>query len=98
MMLKVARTPHLNAEAFYVDMERRGLSLYDILPGGVAAAIETGEIDAGPVPLVDAFRLADQTKPVSGFCIATTEKAMSVSALSGTPMLTPPNSSMGFWE
>ncbi len=86
MMLKVARTPHLNAEAFYVDMERRGLSLYDILPGGVAAAIETGEIDAGPVPLVDAFRLADQTKPVSGFCIATTEKAMSVLLYSQKPI------------
>ena len=85
-MLKVARTPHLNAEAFYVDMERRGLSLYDILPGGVAAAIETGEIDAGPVPLVDAFRLADQTKQVSGFCIATTEKAMSVLLYSQKPI------------
>ncbi len=86
MTLKVARVPHLNAEAFYVDMERRGLSLYEILPGGVAAAIKEGEIDAGPVPLMDAFRLADQTKPVSGFCIATTEKAMSVLLYSQKPI------------
>ena len=86
MALKVARVPYLNAEAFYIDMVRRGLSLHEILPGGVATAIKTGEIDAGPVPLVDAFRLADQTKPVSGFCIATTEKAMSVLLYSKQPI------------
>ncbi len=86
MTLNVARTPFLNAEAFYVDMERRGLSLHDILPGGVAAAIKDGVIDAGPVPLVDAFRLEGETKPVSGFCIATTEKAMSVLLYSQKPI------------
>ncbi|PKB66594.1 MAG: hypothetical protein BZY81_06770 [SAR202 cluster bacterium Io17-Chloro-G4] len=86
MTLKIARTPNLNAEAFYVDMERRGLSLHDILPGDVATAIKEGEIDAGPVPLVDAFRLVEQTKPVSGFCIATTEKAMSVLLYSQKPI------------
>ncbi|PKB73583.1 MAG: hypothetical protein BZY75_01055 [SAR202 cluster bacterium Io17-Chloro-G7] len=86
MTLRVARVPYLNAEAFYVDMERRGLSLHEILPSAVASAILEREIDAGPVPLVDAFRHADETKPVSGFCIATTEKAMSVLLYSQKPI------------
>lgn len=98
MTLKVARTPYLNAEAFYIDMERRGLSLHDILPGRVAAAIREGEIDAGPVPLVDAFRLEEQTKPVSGFCIATTEKAMSVLLYSQKPIEELADASIGLPE
>lgn len=86
MTLKVARVPYLNAEAFYVDMERRGLSLHEILPGAVASAIVEGEIDAGPAPLLDAIRVAERTKNVSGFCIATTEKAMSVLLYSKQPV------------
>ena len=86
MALKVARVPHLNAEAFYVDMVRRGLELQEILPGGVAGAIRRGEVDAGPVPLVDAFQLEEECKPVSGFCISTTEKARSVLFYSKQPV------------
>ena len=85
MTIKVARVPHLNAESFYVDMVRRGLELHEILPGGVAPAIRRGEIDAGPVPLVDAFQLEDECRPVSGFCISTMEKARSVLLYSKQP-------------
>ncbi len=86
MAVKVARVPHLNTEAFYVDMVRRGLELREIPPGGVAEAIRSGEVDAGPVPLVDAFELEDQCKPVSGFCVSTTEKARSVLLYSQRPI------------
>ena len=86
MTIKVALVPNLNAEAFYIDMRRRGLELREILPGGVAAAIEEGEVDAGPVPLEDAFRLEDRCKPVAGFCIASMEKARSVLLYSKEPV------------
>jgi chorismate dehydratase len=75
----------LNAEAFYVDMERRGLELRELLPPAIGPAILNDEIDAGPVPLVDAFRLEDQCKPVAGFCIASTERARSVLFYSTRP-------------
>lgn len=86
MTVKVARVPYLNAEAFYIDMERRGLELHDILPGSVGPAILDGVVDAGPVPLVDAFRLEDRCKPVAGFCIASTERARSVLLYSTKPV------------
>ena len=86
MTVRVARVPHLNAEAFYIDMVRRGLQLLELLPSRVAPAIERGEVDAGPVPLVDAFRLEDRCKPVAGFCIAAAEKARSVLLYSKLPV------------
>ena len=86
MSIKVARVPYLNAEAFYIDMVRRGLELHEILPGEVASAIRQGKVDAGPAPLVDAFHLEDTCKPVAGFCIAAAEKARSVLLYSKQPV------------
>ena len=86
MTIKVARVPYMIAEAFYNDMERRGLQLSEILPSGVAPALRNGEIDAGPVPLVESFQLGDEFEPVSGFCIASTEKANSVLLYSTLPV------------
>ena len=54
-------------------MGRRGMELRTLAPSELGAAAERGEIDAGPLPLVDCFRLKDQFQPVGGFCIATTE-------------------------
>ena len=54
-------------------MGRRGMELRALARSELGAAAERGEIDAGPLPLVDCFRLKDQFQPVGGFCIATTE-------------------------
>jgi chorismate dehydratase len=76
--MKVGRIPYLSCEPFYFDMERRGIALHEVVPGAVAGAVVQGDIDAGPVPLVDCFRLTDQCQYVSGFCLATIRKAGSV--------------------
>ena len=86
MTLKVARVPHLNAEAFYIDMVRRGLELQEIQPSAVAEAVRQGMVDAGPAPLADTFGLEDSCQPVAGFCIATTERARSVLLYSKEPI------------
>jgi chorismate dehydratase len=78
MALKVGYVPYLYAEPFYFDMERRGLELIEVLPSAVAAAAENGDIDAGPLPLVDSFRLQDRFEPVSGFGLASVQKTGSV--------------------
>ena len=98
MTVKVAQLPHLIAEAFYIDMRRRGLDLREILPGGVASAIEEGEVDAGLVPLEDSFRLEDRCKPVAGFCIASMEKARSVLLYSKQPVEDLKGASIGIPE
>ena len=76
--MKVGRIPYLSCEPFYFDMERRGIALHEVVPGTIAEAVAQGDIDAGPIPLADCFRLTDQCQYVSGFCLATIRKAGSV--------------------
>jgi chorismate dehydratase len=78
MTLRIGRVPYLHAEPFYFAMAGRDLALIELVPRAVAMAAAKGEIDAGPVPLVDVFRLADCFQPLSGFCIASLQEAGSI--------------------
>ena len=86
MSITVAHIPNLECEAFYFDMERRGIELRNMEPNDVASALERGEVDAGPVSLVDAFRLAPRAVHISGFCVASVARAVSSVLLSETPI------------
>jgi chorismate dehydratase len=87
MALKVGRVSELNLEPFYLDMPRRGIELADMKVQDLAHAIERQEIDAGPLSLVDAFRLEDRLKPVSGFCVAAVGSAVNSLLFSEIPIL-----------
>jgi chorismate dehydratase len=67
-------------------MPRRGIELREMVPSALAEAAERGEIDAGPVPLVDCFRLEDRFLPVAGFCIASNERSGSAFLYSTKPI------------
>ncbi len=82
----VARVPNLECEAFYYDMERRGIELRSMESGSVAQALEDGEIDAGPVPLADTFRLVPKAAPIAGFCVASVSQATSAVLHSKEPI------------
>lgn len=86
MPIKVGRVPYLEAEPFYFDMERRGIELQNTTPRQLGDALAGGELDAGPAQLVDFFRLEDEFEPVSGFCFATQNRAVSVSVYSQYPL------------
>jgi chorismate dehydratase len=86
MALKVGRLPYLSCEPFYFEMERRGIELHDLVPSALVEAAARGEIDAGPMPLVDWFRLDDQFHFLSGFCLATIHRAGSVMLHSKLPI------------
>ena len=86
--MKIGRIPYLSCEPFYFEMERRGMALYDLVPSALTDAVAKGEIDTGPVPLVDCFRLADDFRFLSGFCVATIRKAGSVLLHSKQPIQT----------
>jgi chorismate dehydratase len=76
--MKIGRIPYLSCEPFYFDMTRRGMVLHDVEPSALADAVIRGDIDAGPVPLADCFRLSEQCRFLSGFCLATIRRARSV--------------------
>lgn len=86
MTMKVGRVPYLHLEPFYYDMERRGFELHDLMPSALAPAAERGDIDAGPIPLVDCFRLEDRFQPVAGFGLATTVSSGGVFLYSTRPI------------
>lgn len=86
MPLRVARIPYLHAEPFYVDMERRGLVLHELVPSMVATALLDGEVDAGLVPVVDVGRCGDRLQPVAGFCIATVQRTGHIFLYSHAPI------------
>ena len=78
MVLTVARIPYLHAEPFYIDMERRGFELVEMVPSAIAHAAAQGEIDAGLFSLVDSFRLETHFEPVANFGIACLRAAGSI--------------------
>lgn len=84
--MRVGCVPYLHTEPFYFDMPRRGITLCELVPSAISTAIANGEIDAGPVPLVDCFRLADRLQPVAGFCVASVRRAGSVALYSTRPV------------
>ncbi len=84
--MRIGRVPYLHAEPFYVDMARRGLALTELVPRAIAVAAAHGEIDAGPVPLVDCFRLEDRFQPLAGFCVASVQHAGSSLLFSTKPI------------
>ncbi len=86
MPITVARIPNLECEAFYFDMERRGIVLRNMEPNAVAEALEQGEVDAGPVSLVDTFRLSPRATLISGFCVASAARAVSSALHSREPI------------
>jgi chorismate dehydratase len=84
--MRVGRVPYLHAEPFYFDMARRGIELYEMVPRVLVSAVEGGDIDAGPVPLADCFRLEERFQPVGGFCIASVKQAGSILLFSTVPI------------
>jgi chorismate dehydratase len=86
MPARIARIPYLSCEPFYFDMERRGIALHDTTPSSLVDAAVRGEIDAGPIPLTDCWRLDDAFRFLSGFCLATIRRAGSVVLHSKVPM------------
>lgn len=98
MSLKVGNVPYLYAEPFYFDMERRGIELVEMLPNTLATAAANGDIDAGPMPLVDGLHLQDRFEPVSGFGLASIQKAGSVFLYTREPVNTLQGARIGVME
>ena len=82
MPITVGHVPNLECEAFYFDMERRGIVLVGMEPNQVADALEEGAIDAGPIPLLDIPRLEASASPIQRFCVASVNHAVSCVLLS----------------
>jgi chorismate dehydratase len=83
--LIVARMPYLNSDVFYWTMPPESFELRPLAPRAMAWAIENGEIDAGPLPVAEWFRMQDRLVPVGDYCVATGATAVSILFFSRVP-------------
>ena len=72
--------PYLNSDVFYRNLPEDTFDLRPLPPRRMALAIERGEIDAGPIPAAEVFRLEELLRPLGDLCVATRDAAASSSA------------------
>jgi chorismate dehydratase len=86
MTTNVGRMPYLNSALFYQAMNENRITLHPLVPTAMAAAARSGEIDAGPIPLLDALDLDEGFESLGGYCIATVDQAASILLFSAVPI------------
>ncbi|MBT3942663.1 MAG: menaquinone biosynthesis protein [Chloroflexi bacterium] len=76
--LRVGVMPYLNSAVFYKWMNPDSFALTEFVPREMALAVERGELDAGPLPVAEWFRLGDALTPVGDYCVATKQQSVSI--------------------
>lgn len=82
-MLRVGRIPYLNCEPFFHRLE--GVELVDLIPRRLGVAMAEGQLDAGPLSLIDYLRLETRLTPLP-WGIGCPTGARSVLVFSDRPM------------
>jgi chorismate dehydratase len=77
--------PYLNSEVFYRELDPTSCDLVTLRPRAMAAAVERGEINGGPLPVAEIFRLGDTVREVGDLGVANFGPALSVLLLSEVP-------------
>ena len=85
-LLRVGRMPYLNSAVFYRYLPAGPWELTDMPPRAMARAVERGELHAGPLPVVEVFRLGDTVRPLGDIGVAATGPATSVLLFSRRPV------------
>ena len=75
-MTKIGKMPYLNSEIFYLKKESE-FEYINLKPSEMGKSIIKGEIDAGPISLVD-FINSKSLKPIQNYCVSTRKYANSV--------------------
>ena len=86
MTIKIGQIPYLNSEVFYRGMDTSVAELSPLVPSALSGAVQNGQVEAGPVPLVTCFAIEDRFKPLGSYCIATVERAYSILFYSRVPI------------
>jgi len=82
-MLRVGRIPYLNCEPFFHGLQ--GVELVDLIPRRLGEAMAEGQLDAGPLSLMDYLRLEPGLTPLP-YGIGCPTGARSVLVFSDRPL------------
>jgi len=93
--MRIGKIPYLNSVLFYglcetdgsaASIEGEKIELVPLVPRQLSGAVVENAVDAGPVPLVTCWDIADRYEPLGDFCIATADKARSILFFSKRPV------------
>ncbi len=94
--MRVGQIPYLNSVLFYHGLEKdaaagKPVTLEPLVPRQLSGAVVENAVDAGPVPLVTCWDIADAYEPLKvdgrgDFCIATRSRAISILLFSKRPI------------
>ncbi|MFP6679207.1 MAG: menaquinone biosynthesis protein [Dehalococcoidia bacterium] len=76
--LRVGLMPYLNSAVFYKSLTPGTVELTDYVPREMALAVERGDLDAGPLPVAEWFRMGASLCPVGDYCVATKQASVSI--------------------
>lgn len=83
--LRIGHMPYLNSEVFYRAMPPGYCELTTMPPRAMAAAVERGELDGGPLPVAEVMRMGEKVRAVGELGVACYGAALSVLLFSEVP-------------
>ncbi len=83
--MKIARISYTNTEPFFHFWHNEQFPLSSGVPRVLARAAEDNDIVAGPLPIVECWRLEKKFSDLGNWCIATQERSRSVFVFSRKP-------------
>ncbi len=87
--LRIGKIPYLNSVLFFHPLEYHfsgRLEFHPMVPSKLTNAVNEGEMDAGPVPLVTTWDIEDRYEPMGQLGISTTYQAGSIFLYARKPM------------
>ncbi len=81
---RIGYMPYLNSAVFYGRLEGDWFDLVELPPRNMAAAMQNGELDAGPLPIAEVLRMKGSVVE-GGLGVATDGEARSVLLFSDVP-------------
>ena len=88
MRTRIAKIPYLNSAPFYHQLEGSAFPLAAMAPRPMGEAARRGEVDAGPLSLLDYLALQAEFEPLGDFIIGVKRAAGSVILFSQEPLET----------
>lgn len=85
-MIRVAQLTYLNVAPFYWGCAEWNVALVPCVPSALGRLAAQGEIDAGPMSLVDWWAQADRFEPLGPYGLAAAAEAQSVLLFSARPL------------
>ncbi|MDE0592721.1 MAG: menaquinone biosynthesis protein [Dehalococcoidia bacterium] len=86
LKLRVGHMTYLNSEVFYRKLPTDSCELIALPPRAMAAAVESGELHAGPLPIAEVLRIGEKVQSLGDMGVACDGAALSVFLFSNIPV------------